>query len=350
MSTSTITTPAVPLPRYPVLLSGLDVLERGPDEIQIGLDPRHGVVITDLPDAVVGRLRRLDGQQSVDTILLAESEHREQLRTVLTQLTALGLVTEAEPASHSPRRGAETGLWSLRARHHQTALTERRRNSAMAVHGDGRLAVATAVLLANAGVGHIDVRMSGTVIEQDLGSGFTETELGKPRRTALADVVHRVDARTRTTRLTSIRGPELVLLTDAVVPAPEVVDELMTAGTPHLPVRVRDGTGIVGPLVVPGRSSCLHCADLHRTDLEPCWPRVASQLIRHDQHPDLGAVQATAALGVAQAMRLLSPSETAPPVWNATLEIDAFEGKVRRRVWVPHPRCGCGASAIRHPA
>ncbi|GAA4546686.1 TOMM precursor leader peptide-binding protein [Amycolatopsis samaneae] len=350
MSTPAITTPAVPLPGHPVLLSGLDVLERGPGEIQIGLDPRHGVVITGLPGTLVDRLRRLDGRQTADAILLAESEHREQLRTVLTQLTALGLVTEAEPASHSPRRGVETGLWSLRARHHQTALTERRRTSAMAVLGDGRLAVAVAVLLANAGIGHLDIRMSGTVTEQDLGSGFTETELGMPRRSALADVVRRADPRTRTTRLTCRRGPELVLLTDAVVPAPEVVDELMTAGTPHLPVRVRDGTGIVGPLVVPGRTSCLRCADLHRTDLEPCWPRIASQLAGRDQHPDLGAVQCTAALAVAQAMRLLSPSETPPPVWNATLEIDAFDGKVRRRTWVPHPRCPCGAVAVRQPA
>lgn len=26
---------------------------------------------------------------------------------------------------------------------------------------------------------------------------------------------------------------------------------------PHLPVRVRDGTGLVGPLVIPGETSCL---------------------------------------------------------------------------------------------
>ena len=30
-------------------------------------------------------------------------------------------------------------------------------------------------------------------------------------------------------------------------------------GVAHLPVRVRDGTGLVGPLVIPGQTSCLGC-------------------------------------------------------------------------------------------
>jgi hypothetical protein len=31
----------------------------------------------------------------------------------------------------------------------------------------------------------------------------------------------------------------------------------MRQGVPHLAVRVRDGTGLVGPLVIPGMTSCL---------------------------------------------------------------------------------------------
>jgi len=36
-----------------------------------------------------------------------------------------------------------------------------------------------------------------------------------------------------------------------------VVRELHTAGVAHLPVRLRDGAGLVGPLVIPGVTSCL---------------------------------------------------------------------------------------------
>lgn len=35
---------------------------------------------------------------------------------------------------------------------------------------------------------------------------------------------------------------------------------------------------LVGPLVIPGRTSCLQCADLHRTDRDAAWPAVATQL------------------------------------------------------------------------
>lgn len=334
---------SIVLPAYPILLPGLDVLERGNGEIQIGLDPTHAVMITGLPAEVVVAIRGLNGKRPVDDILLAQSEHVDQLRDVMAELTACGLVTDAgEPRRH-PRPKTETGLWSLRARHHQAALTTRRRHTAVAIRGEGRLAVAIAVLLANAGIGHIDVRASGTVLERDLGSGYTEAEIGMPRREAMAQVVRRVNADTATTRLYADRQPELVLLTDAVVPAPEVVSELVRDGISHLPVRVRDGVGIVGPLVVPGRSSCLRCADLHRAGLDESWPRVATQLAGRVQRPDLGAVHACAALATAQALRLLSPSDQAPPSWNATLEIDFFDGAIRHRDWQPHPGCGCGA-------
>jgi hypothetical protein len=36
-----------------------------------------------------------------------------------------------------------------------------------------------------------------------------------------------------------------------------MVRDLHSRGVPHLAVRVRDGTGLVGPLVIPGVTSCL---------------------------------------------------------------------------------------------
>lgn len=50
---------------------------------------------------------------------------------------------------------------------------------------------------------------------------------------------------------------DLVVLTDYLVPEPRIVRDLQAEGIAHLPVRVRDGTGLVGPLVMPGVSSCL---------------------------------------------------------------------------------------------
>ncbi|WP_297550470.1 ThiF family adenylyltransferase [Amycolatopsis sp.] len=332
----------VMLPARPQLLPGLSVLDRGPDEVQIGLDPRHAVVAGGLPPAVIAALHRLDGSTRIHTLLdLAESEQAEQLRELLTELAGRGLIKEAEPQKHDNH--PEPGFWSLHTGRHPAETASLRGLSTVVVHGDGRLGVAVATQLATAGVGHVETRALGRVTEHDLGSGYLEADIGLTRRKAAAEAVRRVNPATMTGRLHGSTRPGLVLLTDAVVPAPEVVNDLFHDGIPHLPARVRDGVGIVGPLVLPGRTSCLRCADLHRTSLDSCWPRVAGQLAGRTQPADLGDIQACAALAVAQALRVLTPGDRPPPVWNTTLEIDFYAAKVRRRPWPPHPRCRCGA-------
>lgn len=339
--------PDVALPRRPRLLPGLDVLERRTGELQIGLDPRHAVVATGLPPILVDILRGLDGRRTTTALLrLADAGHAERLRALLTGLTERGLIEDADTA----RPGVadrEPDLWSVgRGRRRQDTSAERER-CAVTIRGDGRLAVVTATLLAAAGVGHIDVRAEGAVGTDDVGCGLGDGELGRPRRDAIVAAIRRTNPATRTSRLRGPRCPDLVVLTDTVVPAPEIVNSLVADRLPHLAVRIRDGVGIVGPLVVPGRSSCLRCADLRRTSLDPCWPRVAGQLAGRVQQADRSSVHGTAALATAQVLRVLSPEHTPPPTWNATLELDCYAGRVRRREWLPHPRCECGAPRVR---
>jgi hypothetical protein len=44
----------------------------------------------------------------------------------------------------------------------------------------------------------------------------------------------------------------LVVLSDYLVADPRMLRDLHNQGVAHLAVRVRDGTGLVGPLVIPG--------------------------------------------------------------------------------------------------
>ena len=320
-------------------MAGLDVLLRKPGEIQFGLDPRHGVVASDLPPALIDALRTLDGLASTETMLATVGEaHAESLRAVLGELARRGLLEEAQPAYL--RACGEPEHSSLRA---GTQARKGRANSTVLVYGGGRAAVATAALLATAGVGHIDSRCRGTVRSNDLGTGYVEADIGTARRHAVAQAVHRANPKTVTTRLPGKATPDLAVLADAVVPDPELAVELYTDDVAHLPIRVRDGIGIVGPLVVPGRTSCLRCADLHRTDLDPCWPTVATQLAGRDRPAELSSVHALAALAAGQVLRALNPADGAPNARNATLEIDPFEGALHRREWHAHPDCPCGA-------
>lgn len=336
--------PNVTLPRRPRLLPGLGVFERRSDELQIGLDPRHAVVAPNLPPLLMDILRGLDGRHTTAALLsLARDEHAERLRDLLTGLAERGLIEEAEAGDGAPESDQEPELWSAGLGRRRRDTAARRARSAVLVQGGGRLAAGVATLLAAAGVGHIDAQAQGAVTPDDLGSGLLDGDVGSSRRQALSGAIRRANSATRTTRLRGSHQPDVVVVTDAVVPAPELVSRLVAEGLAHLPVRVRDGIGIVGPLVVPGRSSCLRCADLHRTALDSCWPRVASQLAGRYQRAELNAVYGTAALAAGQVLRFLCPEETPPPAWNATLELDCYAGTVRRREWLPHAHCPCGA-------
>ena len=123
------------------------------------------------------------------------------------------------------------------------------------------------------------------------------------------------------------------MLTDYLVADPRVVRELHDAGVPHLPVRVRDGTGLVGPLVIPGVTSCLRCADLHRSDRDAAWPAVAAQLCQTVGTADRATVLATAALALNEVDHVIRavrsdggsarprpslPRRRSTPPWNST--------------------------------
>ncbi|BDH58604.1 hypothetical protein [Tsukamurella sp. PLM1] len=143
------------------------------------------------------------------------------------------------------------------------------------------------------------------------------------------------------------RPLDLVLLTDTLSPDPVLVRRLMRARVPHLPVVLRDGTGVVGPLVLPGAGPCLRCLDRTRTDVDPGWPTLACQLFGRAGRASGQVLRVTAAIAAQQvdAIGAARWDSAAPPdVVGCSLEIEGCAIAVRR--WFMHPGCGCGVTDL----
>ena len=344
------------LPRRPRVLPGLAVLRRGNHDVQVGTDTRHAVVVGGLTPALLGLLSSLKGELTVPELLDevgTDESTREVALNLLVQLAEAGLLDHASPddgaaVSSAARLSADATIWALRTGARRGHMSTARRQATVIVHGSGRLGVAISTLLAAAGVGWVHIVAEGEVLAEDTGTGYLDSDVGRSRQVAATEAVHRSVSGVRTMAPPPALRPDLVVLADTIVPCPSVVAPLQAEHTPHLVVRMREGTGVVGPLVLPGRTCCLHCVDLHRADLDPAWPAVAVQLVGRPQPADLAGAHMTAGFGAAQTMLALDWLLTGvgqPLLWNASIEVDAVRGTMVHRQWSPHPDCRCGAVA-----
>ncbi len=329
--------PAVPhgLPPRVVLAPHLCVLVRGPDSRQVGLDPARGRVLEDLCPATATMLDELGAAPVETSGLLRRAVGRgadpETACALLHALLVAGLLRDARAAERVGRRRA---------------------GSAVEVRGHGPLALAVAAALARAGVGAVHARTSGPVEHCDLlVTGLPVGALGRDRSRVAAELLTTAAPQVRT----GAQGrtpPDLVVLTDALARGLDEADALTGRAVEHLVVRMRDGRGVVGPLVLPGRTACLRCLDLHRTGRDPGWPALSTALTDRTGSADTAALAATAALGATQALLALDGPTTGappPPTLDATLELDLDAAAVVTRVWRAHPGCPCGAATTGAP-
>jgi len=138
------------------------------------------------------------------------------------------------------------------------------------------------------------------------------------------------------------RTPDLVILADSY--RRDLPAALLRAGIPHLTASASEAIGVVGPLVVPGRSACLRCLDLARADRDPAWPLILAQLAGGWVGPpacDAILAMAVAAQTAAQALSFVDRGAAATAAVNGTLELFLPGWQWRRRTWLPHPYCLC---------
>ncbi|MCF8609957.1 hypothetical protein L5G28_07240 [Gordonia sp. HY285] len=137
-------------------------------------------------------------------------------------------------------------------------------------------------------------------------------------------------------------GAGLVVVADQPVPDPILVTTLMASATPHLSVHLRDGVGIVGPLVLPGTSACLRCVDLYRADLDPQWPVLAASMNAIAGYASSAVLAATVAVACSQIEEITAVSARATPACvGRTFEFSDHPARLSSHAVTPHPRCMC---------
>lgn len=306
--------------RYPRLRPGTPVLRRGPGEIQVGVDSISAVVVPDAEEGLEELLRLCDGcrpRDELDRHVRRLGLEPSRTEKVMNNLAQASLLVEGRDLASGRGRTAQVRLI-----------------------GAGPIGKAIADLLAPelSRLHLIDGDLTDVVLYPTAGALATQADALQ------AHLRHRNGARVSVWNHWS--KPEgvrldLTIVTTAMVETDRVVpDELLRTDQPHLFVRATETGGVVGPLVIPGATACLHCTDLFRRDRDPAWPSLLSQLTRIPAHPTPVVGSWVAATAAAQALGFLAGDR--PESSGATLELAVPDHRIRWRPWPAHPRCGCG--------
>ncbi|WTW23990.1 TOMM precursor leader peptide-binding protein [Streptomyces sp. NBC_00019] len=339
--------------------------------VQFGMTPAHAMTLGPMDTATGSFLDLLNGTRGPG--LLREEGRRMDLPDghvdrLLERLARAGLLDDARGGGQAgdTLRRKKRVLDRLRPDLASLSLTTSepgegiellaaRRSLRVQVRGAGRVGSVLASLLAGAGVGEVDVRDVGEVEPWDVAPGGLPAEAIGKRRDEAARRAARRSAPDRSPRRPASGDGEpgfsLVILAprdDVAVHAPPPADSLVDSGTPHLYAGVVEATGVVGPLVLPGVTSCAGCLHEGRADRDPVWPRLVAQWrsgsgrSRQVRPCDLALATTVAGLAAAHALSFLdgrTPS-SAGARWEVSLPALNWHA---RPVWA-HPACRCGAA------
>ncbi|MFJ5269199.1 TOMM precursor leader peptide-binding protein [Streptomyces sp. NPDC088358] len=338
--------------------------------VQFGMAPAHAMVLGPVDTATGSFLDLLDGTRGLP--LLREEGRGMGLPdghvdALVERLAHSGLLDDATgggPAADTlrakkavlDRLRPDLAALSLVAPAPGDALGHlaARRSLRVQVRGAGRVGVTLAALLAGAGVGRIEVRDVGRVEPWDVApGGLTAESIGERREEAARRAVRRAAPGRPPRPATEGEEPglSLVIITprdglSVHAPDPTAAEPLITSGAPHLYAGVVEGTGVVGPLVLPGDTGCAGCLDRSRADRDPTWPRLIAQWRsgspRHVPACDLTVATGVAGIAAAHALAFLDgrPPSSAGARWETSAPGLHWHAKP---VW-PHPDCPCGAA------
>ena len=332
---------------------GVVVLWRSRRVVQLELGSRRIIVENVEPEQLAALLDRAGGSPRS----ASPRDRPDGLSELVTVLDKEGFLTSADfghagqPPLTPARLTADLGVLAARFGDAAKSVLHARRAAAVAVHGASRVATSVAATLAAAGVGWVHLVHGGEVSAADAcPGGVTPADEGRRFAVAADEAVRRYGPDVETRPIPPERSADLVVLTDPAPVDTSLRSALHQDRIPHLRASADGPRAVVGPLVLPGRSSCLQCADLHRADRDPAWPALAVQLAarpRRRVSSDVALCVATVGVAVGQALAQLDGQRAA--TIEASLEWQLPDWRLRRRSWPAHYGCDCGAALVTGP-
>lgn len=304
--------------QHPQLAPYAPVVQRATDEVQVGVDPDAALVFRGA--GFTALLDLLDGSQPTSAVRRAARAAgltAAQVRGALAALASAGLLSERDT---TPYAGSAS-------------------RSAVRLIGAGPVGYQLARVLVASGLGGLYVYDDEPTDLALYPAAGVLSSRSEALRSALAEAETTVSPLSHWSKPEGVQVDLTIVACDQPEPDRVITDHLLRNDDPHVIVRCWGNGVSVGPLVVAGRTSCLRCADLARTDADPHWPAVLRQLSRVRISTPAALHSWAASTAAAQVLAFLHGE--LPESAGATLEISWPTFVTRLRRWAAHPDCGC---------
>lgn len=223
----------------PHLLADPPLIWTDSSRVQWGDDPES----IEADEEVIRWVRRIDGTETLDVLLRRAPEPRTRAERLLGAAYRCGYLGDA---SAVPTRW----YWG----------DDEDRRTCLAL---------TRVLLSDS-AGGLGIAEVNRILD---ARGRVHVDIDDPHGhlTGLADAV--LSAGMRTTPRAGLTQEAIHVRVVCAHPELAHGDEGPVSGDgSHLHIGLTHGTAVIGPLVIPGTTSCLRCAHLHHRDRDPHWP------------------------------------------------------------------------------
>ena len=293
---------------------GLGVFWRSAETLQIGLDPRVGVVIEELTPAEQDLVARLSGPMTAPELDAFARRHRlrpTRVERILSMLERADVLRDGRLAPSSPLSSSCVRIESL-----------------------DPLGVAIGLTLARSGVGSVVFDDPSPVAASD-HPALSRRGAGQRRDRAFLTVLRSAAPGIRT------HGePDAAVVTGSRLIDPRRTYGLCDERTPHLLAWVEEVDACVGPFVEPGAGACAACAYHARCEADGAWANLASQAaLARPIGPTPAVRDLASALGARAVMGFLE---------GAGNTLHDVQWRVPQGAQAPylvsvpaHPSCGC---------